>query len=127
MCWRCEPVTQRVPVCMTWPVPDEGMDFWTWQAGRCGNCGVYAPSKLVLDHEHVTGFVRGYLCRGCNTAEGVGRAAHWWRWRSGWNPATLLGSEEVYEGWETTAYRRWLQATEPTVDELREAINKLGT
>lgn len=42
-----------------------------WQNGRCAICG--HRSGLVEDHDHVTGLVRGYLCRGCNTQEGIHR------------------------------------------------------
>lgn len=35
------------------------------QHGRCGICG--RDIFLVLDHDHATRKVRGYLCRGCNT------------------------------------------------------------
>lgn len=115
-----------IPACMTWDLPEPGTPFENWQAGRCAGCGIEGE-PLVRDHDHATGLERGLLCRSCNLLEGVNPSPRWVRWRSGWNPATLLGIEEVYEGWETTAYRRWLQATEPTVDELREAINRLGT
>jgi hypothetical protein len=111
---------------MAWQVPAPGMTMAQWQAGRCAGCGIEGET-LVRDHNHQTGLERGLLCRSCNTAEGQSRSGRWARWRSGWNPATLLGIEEIYEGWETSAYRAWLQATEPTMDELREAINKLGT
>lgn len=40
-----------------------------WQNGRCAICG--HRRELVEDHDHVTGLVRGYLCRGCNTQEGI--------------------------------------------------------
>ncbi|MEU1787141.1 endonuclease domain-containing protein [Streptomyces sparsogenes] len=89
------------PICWGWPVPDaldnwtypQGNDpndrlsdealallmggpesrsaailAW-WQGGRCAICG--HRRHLVEDHDHVTGMVRGYLCRGCNTQEGV--------------------------------------------------------
>lgn len=40
-----------------------------WQDGRCAICG--HRRELVEDHDHDTGMVRGYLCRGCNTQEGI--------------------------------------------------------
>jgi hypothetical protein len=39
------------------------------QEGRCKICGK-KTSKLVIDHDHVTGKVRGMLCHGCNTMLG---------------------------------------------------------
>ena len=41
-----------------------------WQADRCAVCARVSTS-LVCDHDHVTALVRGYLCRSCNTLEGV--------------------------------------------------------
>ena len=38
------------------------------QAGKCALCG-YIPSprrKLAVDHDHITGQVRGLLCHWCN-------------------------------------------------------------
>jgi Recombination endonuclease VII len=40
-----------------------------WQAGRCAVCG--RVRDLVLDHDHATGLVRGWLCNSCNTTEGT--------------------------------------------------------
>ncbi len=37
--------------------------------GRCDCCG-RKPRKLVVDHDHKTGIVRGLLCQGCNPAIG---------------------------------------------------------
>jgi hypothetical protein len=36
--------------------------------GLCEICGIRAGSQL--DHDHITGFVRGFLCRQCNTSLG---------------------------------------------------------
>lgn len=41
-----------------------------WQECRCALCGTDVPeSRLVKDHDHDTGLVRGLLCRPCNTIE----------------------------------------------------------
>lgn len=124
----CAYLNQRPhPACMDWSPPEPGQDYWEWQAGRCAGCcnGCRAPIPLVLDHDHNTGLVRGYLCRSCNNAEGRSDAPRWRLWRSGWNPAALLGIEEKYGGWNdhTTDY---FQRTEPTEGELRAAIDLLG-
>ncbi|WP_436960832.1 endonuclease domain-containing protein [Streptomyces sp. SudanB182_2057] len=42
----------------------------TWQADRCAVCG-RTGHRLVLDHDHATGLVRGWLCVSCNTREGA--------------------------------------------------------
>jgi len=47
---------------------DEGI-LRTWQAGRCAICGE-TGRRLVCDHDHQTGLVRGWLCVSCNTREG---------------------------------------------------------
>lgn len=41
------------------------------QLGLCALCGVKQKEKLCIDHNHVTGKVRGLLCRKCNFALGL--------------------------------------------------------
>lgn len=43
----------------------------TARKGRCDICG--KSRKLVIDHDHKTGKVRGMLCSPCNTALGLFR------------------------------------------------------
>jgi hypothetical protein len=42
----------------------------TWQAGRCAICG-QTGRRMVCDHDHESGLVRGWLCSSCNTREGA--------------------------------------------------------
>lgn len=45
--------------------------MWEAQSGRCLVCSdVLIYSKAHLDHNHETGRVRGFLCKGCNTVIG---------------------------------------------------------
>ena len=39
------------------------------QDGKCAICH-QVPTKLVIDHDHETGLVRGLLCSPCNTSLG---------------------------------------------------------
>ena len=96
-----------VPVCAAWPTPPRpydpdraiGCDLLDWHAGRCGICGLdVGDDALVLDHDHRTGLVRGYICRPCNAKEGA-----WWiagpgiaHWRAGLNSAALVGMVQEY-------------------------------
>lgn len=48
-------------------------ELFTTQQGRCPGCGKHQselPKALVVDHDHITGVVRGLLCSGCNLAIG---------------------------------------------------------
>lgn len=66
-----------------------------WQAGRCAICG--RTGDLVCDHDHATGLVRGWLCRSCNTLEGLhqGDDTIFARYRER-PPAAILGLEIRY-------------------------------
>lgn len=72
-----------------------------WHEERCAVCGWRAP-RLVTDHDHDTGTIRGLLCHGCNASEphdnGLFRR---YRERS---PAQILGLHLPYRGmfWSTT-------------------------
>jgi hypothetical protein len=46
--------------------------FWDYQGGRCAICGREVDiKKIVIDHCHRTGFIRGLLCPSCNVREGL--------------------------------------------------------
>lgn len=42
--------------------------FFFWHADRCAVCG-FRDTRLVKDHDHDTGLIRGLLCRSCNGLE----------------------------------------------------------
>ena len=122
------------PACADWPLPDEPIDYETWQDGRCGFCGqrrddfppiMAARVKYVTDHDHATGYVRGLLCHICNTREGASRTAEGWaEWRAGINPCGLLGVVEEYVGWGA-ALQAYERATVSSWDDLNAAIRLL--
>ena len=72
-----------------------------WQQDRCAICGRHERivGGLVEDHDHATGLVRGYLCRSCNTREGIHRYRadlRMWREYRERNPASICGVVERY-------------------------------
>lgn len=105
-----ERLDARVPACWTWDtaIPGEGEGprtaFRAWHADRCTVCGFRAP-RLVDDHDHDTGLIRGLLCRSCNGREphddGLFRK---YRERS---PAQILGIHlRYYDPWRGWAEPR---------------------
>jgi hypothetical protein len=111
-----------IPACWSWPVPPDldtwsppqgedindrlsdktmarimgdpeiraGALLSYWQAGRCAICG--SRPAPVEDHDHRTALTRGYLCRSCNTREGIYRGGDnvFTRYRE-CHPTKLLG------------------------------------
>lgn len=93
---------QGVPSCHTWNVPGGHVPahlsatqaIRRWQAGACAMCSA-RPERLLVDHCHRTGLVRGLLCTSCNTAEGIQDAPSIVAYRDR-PPAVMLGLEEQY-------------------------------
>lgn len=50
--------------------PDNISQLKTLQKERCGICQQALAAKFCVDHDHITGEVRGLLCYNCNTAIG---------------------------------------------------------
>jgi hypothetical protein len=76
-----------------------------WQAGRCAICGL-RPARLVIDHHHVSGLVRGLLCASCNVAEGR-RTSYYAEPYASYRrrpPAVIVGLTERYPHWRPNAY-----------------------
>jgi hypothetical protein len=76
----------------------DAVDAWrTGWLRRCAGCGV--RDRLVVDHDHRTGLVRGELCHGCNVSEGSHYRSDGWaaQYRQH-NPAAMLGYVRYYVG-----------------------------
>lgn len=91
-----------IPSCHLWEAPaiappthlSAAQVLRAWQAEACAICsGVH--SRLLVDHCHRTGLIRGLLCTSCNTAEAFSGAAVFvaYRFRP---PAVMLQVEEQY-------------------------------
>ena len=93
---------QGVPACHTWKIPARGVPqhlsatqaLRRWQDGACAMCSA-RPERLLVDHCHRSGLIRGLLCVSCNTAEGLRDAPVFVAYRSR-PPAVLLGLEQQY-------------------------------
>lgn len=49
---------------------DDYLQLLAAQGGRCAICCSATSKQLSIDHDHVTGKVRGLLCMACNTGLG---------------------------------------------------------
>jgi hypothetical protein len=103
---RPDPAT---PACHAWPVPDALLDaagrvecasqaarlLADWQESRCAICGLVPDGRLVRDHDHETGRLRGLLCSSDNTREALGGGVFvLYRARP---PAAILGLNVRYQ------------------------------
>lgn len=89
----------KVEAWKSWPLPGSDFtgDMFDWQNYRCAWCGLEPKmDRLVEDHCHMTGLVRGYLCRRCNIVEGKSWDSAWDRWREGDNPAFAIKEFRIY-------------------------------
>lgn len=109
-------VYPETPICWSIPVTDADMAavlcadeetaslmIAAWQRDLCAICG--SGDALVLDHDHGTALIRGWLCRSCNTAEPHrGGVFDLYRERP---PTTMLGIRARYwspiTGWAKSA------------------------
>ncbi|WP_370461561.1 endonuclease domain-containing protein [Micromonospora sp. Llam0] len=67
-----------------------------WHEGRCAVCGHgHAVGRLVRDHDHPSGLIRGLLCSSCNTAEGRTDSLLFNSYRRR-PPSVILGLEVLY-------------------------------
>lgn len=91
-----------IPACHQWEVPPgpppphlEPVDILRcWQADECAICSA-SRGRLLVDHCHRSGLIRGLLCTSCNTAEGLSGAAVYAAYRLR-PPAVMLGVEAQY-------------------------------
>lgn len=98
-------VERMAPACWSWETPadlrpqDPDPDLAglaaieAWQAGRRGICS--SEARLVTDHDHASGLVRGLLCQSCNTAEAFRNIGPYRRYRER-PPAAILGVKVRY-------------------------------
>lgn len=98
-CWSWNPETahQELPDYLARRNPlQEEVDDWLlaeWHERRCAICG--DRDRLVNDHDHKTGLMRGLLCNSCNVMEGVSDDPLFAKYREK-HPAAILGVKVRY-------------------------------
>lgn len=98
------------PACWFLPVPEAlsapwptSISLFEWQRGRCAICGEeHQPrsGSLVMDHDHTTGLVRGWLCGNCNAAEGHSTLDGRFLNYRHWPPADIVGLRLPYDTYQ---------------------------
>ncbi len=78
-----------------WILVDPLQAIRDYQQGRCAVCDE-PRARLVVDHDHDSGLVRGLLCNGCNSSEGRDFRAPWFRAYRANPPAMRLGLSVKY-------------------------------
>lgn len=101
-----------VPACWAWdlpplPQPNSMMLVRDWQRG-CAICG--ADRALCEDHDHGTGYSRGWLCDPCNLREGRKDAPPLFQKYRDRNPASMLGVVSRYRPTRADGVDEWRQA-----------------
>lgn len=112
----------------------QGEQFEVFHAGRCAVCAVI-DRYLVDDHDHLTGQVRGLLCRSCNVLEGRSDHPTFELYRL-LHPAALLDYHAMYtgvgwlRGWSLVEHRDSVQGVRPATpwpaSSREEALRLLG-
>lgn len=105
----------------SWPACGSPDDLLAAQGNRCAVCAVdfNEPNiRMMLDHCHFCGLVRGWLCNGCNVRESSSTDADIVAYRS-MPPASLAGLSVLYRK------RRSGEALDRYVNNLRSAY-KVG-
>lgn len=97
------PPLPTLPAFTRWADPSEPIetldDLRDWHEQRCAYCG-WQAHIFDTDHDHATGVIRGFLCRGCNLL--IGKFPEpidfgpYWEWMSGNTPAERFGIQDVY-------------------------------
>jgi hypothetical protein len=67
--------------------------LWEWQEYRCAMCG-FEDAKIVKDHCHESGLIRGLLCHSCNLNESSNDSLRWQIYRK--FPPTMLVNVKVF-------------------------------
>jgi hypothetical protein len=91
-----------IPACHAWAVPEADVPphlsavqaLRRWQDGSCALCTA-SGGRLLVDHCHQSGLIRGLLCTSCNTTECLQDAPAFVAYRER-PPAVMLGVEEQY-------------------------------
>lgn len=96
------------------------------QGHRCAICTIeLANDAAVLDHCHITGAIRGVLCRNCNGIEGkVHNLAR--RAKRKWTPAWWLRQMLTYWAKHATDQTGLMHPTHKTAEDKRLRANKLA-